>query len=95
MASAIHFFLSKNHNGYNPVPLELSLRGLGAIQVLHDEAGGGGVSDFPEKMKTYGSTLLALPGGWMGRCRISRKKSKLRFCFASLAPKYRVLFTPT
>ena len=48
---------------------------FGAIQVLRNAVGGGGVSSFPKNSvtKVYYSTLLALRGGGGGP--ISRKKA--------------------
>ena len=43
--------------------------------MLHNAVGGGRVSDFPKKSvtKMYGSTLLALRGGWV-RVEFPEKK---------------------
>ena len=41
---------------------------LGAIKVLRNADGGGGVSEFPEKSvtKVQGSTLFSVTRGWVG-----------------------------
>ena len=56
----------------------MSAQQLGAIQVLRNAVGGGGVGGCQISLKKsvtkmYDSTLLALRGG-VGGCQISRKK---------------------